>query len=88
MKAVLEFYADKPLESRRLKMCCEGQQAFASLSDIRKFCMKRLADHAATGKSVGVVHYQEMLECIDTVMLNNDVSLKTYDEVMQMLEGM
>jgi hypothetical protein len=87
-KAVLEFYVDKPLESRRLAMAAEGKNAFAVLGRLRDFCMARLADSSAKGSSEAVTVYQAVLETFDDALLDEGISLNVYDEYIKLLEDL
>lgn len=85
MKATLEFYVDKPVEYRRLKMAMEAEQAFGVLLKVGDYCRHQRARCEASGSESGV--YANIIECLDNFLKTYEISMDNYKEIEAILRG-
>jgi len=87
MKATLEFYVDKPVEYRRLKMAMEAEQAFSVLLRIEEYCKHQRARFESTGQKDRAKIYNNIILCLKGFLTTYEISMKNYTEIESILRG-
>jgi len=81
MKATLEFYVDKPIEHRRMKMAIESEQAFAVIVSLSDYCKHKRAYYESLNQSDNAGIYGSLLICIEDFLKTNEITLENFKEI-------
>ena len=81
MKATLEFFVDKPLEHRRMKMAIEAEQAFAVIVALTDYGKHKRAYFESVGDTESADIYKNILSCLDEFLNTNEITLENFKEI-------
>jgi hypothetical protein len=87
MKATLEFYIDKPLEHRRMKMAIEAEQAFAVIVALTDYCKHQRAVAENNNDNDKSITYQSILDSLSEFLKSYEIDVANYKEIESLLKG-